>query len=112
MGRFNDEYYDDLIELIDKNFLSIFFTIEMELTKNNNEYQSIVGEICKVKNDFPVLLKLVEGDDDMAALSLEDNKALSLYLHLISERELLQAKEIYYRGYKDNYAYLKKLEVI
>ena len=112
MANTNDEYYSNIIELINNNFLGIFFSLESELLKGNREYKLIHEEICKIKDDYPVLTNLVECTDDTVALTFEDNKALSRYLYLISERELIQTKEAYFRGHKDNYAYLKKLEVI
>lgn len=113
MGKYVDEYYDDILELIDSNFNGIYSSVEIELRENDGEYLKITKEMKRILADTPAITDVAEGSSDgVAALSIDDAKALTAYIRLASRRDMIQSRAMYYRGHKDNYAYLKRLGAV
>ena len=93
----------ELSELIDSRRIA--------LRTKNLEYANLRKQVCKIKEDFPNILALLE-DNEVENLNTEECKYLQKLLSLYSRMMDYEDREIFFLGDRDNYFYFKNLELI
>ena len=93
----------ELSELIDSRRIA--------LRTKNLEYANLRKQVCKIKEDFPNILALLE-DNEVENLNTEECKYLQKLLSLYSRMMDYEDREIFFLGARDNYFYFKNLELI
>ena len=93
----------ELSELIDSRRIA--------LRTKNKEYANLRKQICKIKEDFPNILELLE-DNEVENLNTEECKYLQKLLSLYSRMTDYEDREIFFLGARENYFYFKHLELI
>ena len=110
MGKEYGAYFN-LAERIEDAFPETDSNICADLRLNDSRYTEMWQESIRLKECFPVITQIVEGDGENAvSLSAEEHKALVQYLDLRFEMEDMERKCIYFRGHTDCYAYLEQIE--
>ena len=93
----------ELSELIDSRRIA--------LKTKNVEYENLRKQVCKIKEDFPNILALLE-DNEVENLNSEECKYLQKLLSLYSRMTDYEDREIFFLGARENYFYFKNLELI
>lgn len=93
----------ELSELIDSRRIA--------LRTKNVEYENLRKQVCKIKEDFPNILALLE-DNEVENLNSEECKYLQKLLSLYSRMTDYEDREIFFLGARENYFYFKNLELI
>lgn len=93
----------ELSELIDSRRIA--------LRTKNLEYANLRKQVCKIKEDFPNILALLE-DNEVENLNTEECKYLQKLLSLYSRMMDYEDREIFFLGARENYFYFKHLELI
>ena len=93
----------ELSELIDSRRIA--------LRTKNLEYANLRKQVCKIKEDFPNILALLE-DNEIENLNTEECKYLQRLLSLYSRMMDYEDREIFFLGARENYFYFKNLELI
>jgi hypothetical protein len=106
MSMEQDSYYN-LAERIEDAYPEIDSDITTDLLENNAEYAAMRRETSQMQKEYPVIVKLLEGEGAIS-LTAAEHEALVRYLDLERQTEDIERKQIYFRGHTDNFAYLKK----
>ncbi|MBP3831891.1 MAG: hypothetical protein ILA02_05930 [Clostridia bacterium] len=93
----------ELSELIDSRRIA--------LRTKNLEYANLRKQVCKIKEDFPNILALLE-DNEVENLNTEECKYLQKLLLLYSRMIDYEDRKIFFLGVRENYFYFKNLELI
>lgn len=93
----------ELSELIDSRRIALRTKCE--------EYEKLRKQVCKIKEDYPNILALLE-NNEVENLNSEECKYLqklnSLYLKMMDYED----REIFFLGARENFFYFKNLELI
>ena len=93
----------EISELIDSRRIA--------LRTKNLEYANLRKQVCKIKEDFPNILALLE-DNEVENLNTEECKYLQKLLSLYSRMTDFEDREIFFLGARENYFYFKNVELI
>lgn len=93
----------ELSELIDSRRIA--------LRTKNEEYSNLRNQVCEIKEKYPNILALLE-DNEVESLNNEECKNLQKLLSLYSRMLDYEDIEIFFLGARENYFYLKNLEII
>ena len=93
----------ELCELIDSRRIT--------LRTKNLEYANLRNQVCKIKEDFPNILALLE-DNEIENLNTEECKYLQKLLSLYSRMVDYEDREIFFLGARENYFYFKNMNLI
>ena len=93
----------ELSELIDSRRIALRTKCE--------EYANLRKQVCKIKEDFPNILALLE-DNEVENLNTEECKYLQKLLSLYSRMKDYEDIEIFFLGARENYFYFKNLQLI
>lgn len=106
----NNSYYD-LAQRIEDNFAEIENDITVDFRENDDEYAALYQKISALKNEHPVISKIMEGDGELT-LSTEEHKSVCEYFRLQFRLESMERQQLYFRGHTDCISYLKKVGVL
>jgi len=98
----------DLESLADGTFPEIDSNVCTEVFLKDNDYIEMWLASIGLKERFPVIVEVIEGYGAVS-MSVEEHEALKRFFSLNAEMEIMKRKEIYYRGHRDNYEYLKQI---
>ena len=93
----------ELSELIDSRRIA--------LRTKNTEYANLRKQVCKIKEDYPNILALLE-DIEVESLNSEECKYLQKLLSLYSRMTDYEDREIFFLGARENYFYFKNVNFI
>ena len=93
----------ELSELIDSRRIA--------LRNKNEEYANLRKQVCEIKENYPNILAFLE-DSEVECLNTEECKYLQKILSLYSRMTDFEDREIFFLGARENYFYLKYLELI
>ena len=110
MSMDQDSYYN-LAERIEDAYPEIGSDITTDLLESNGEYAAMRRETNQMQKDYPVIVKLLEGNGAIS-LTADEHDTLVRYLDLERQIEDMERRQIYFRGHTDNFAYLKRIGVI
>ena len=100
--------------LYDLDSIELFECIEhlkMNLQKENSEYKEIFDKIEVIKEQYPIVLGILE-DEEIDKMSFEESKALLKAVNLYRELIRIEQYNIFLLGGKEVYCYFKKLGII
>lgn len=66
------------------------------------------AKVFNLKQKAPFLTDLLESSGEIR-LTAEEHAAFTQYLHLVRQRDDMERKQIYFRGYTGAVAYLRKI---
>jgi len=98
----------NLVERIKESFFEIDNDVCIGLKKTDSKYAEMHKKILKLQNDYPELCQLIEEDGEIS-LSAEAHEAFKQYQELKFSIEDVERYELYIRGHKDGFAYLKHI---
>ena len=93
----------ELSELIDSRRIA--------LRNKNEKYKKLRNELCKIKENYPNILALLE-DNEVESLNKEECKNLQKLLSIYSKMMDYEDREIFFLGARENYFYFKNLEIL
>lgn len=99
--------------LYDMDSIEFFECIEdlkRDLSKKNKEYIEIQRKIEKIKNKYPQIRGILE-DEEVYELTIQESQALLETINLIRDLLRIEQYEIFLLGGRENYEYIKKLEI-
>lgn len=100
---FLDEYYTDFYEYVDRN--RVFKWMKKP------EFQEINKQISDLKLKYPKVTAYID-EGKIEELTKEELKALRKVIDLNNKIEGLEEKEIFKLGMKENYIYLKNMDML
>ena len=100
---FLDEYYTDFYEYVDRN--RVFKWMKKP------EFQEINKQISDLKLKYPKITAYID-EGEIEELTKEELKALRKVIDLNNKIEGLEEKEIFKLGMKENYIYLKNMDML
>lgn len=103
--------YLDLPSRIEDGFAEIDSDIMIDLRDTNKEYADLQEQISNLKQQYPFIDKVMEGDGEIH-LTDEEHAILLQYLRKFRKMDDMERLHIYFRGHTDAVAYLKKIKVI
>ena len=103
--------YLDLPTRIEDGFAEIDSDIMIDLRDTNKEYADLQEQISNLKQQYPFIDKVMEGDGEIH-LTDEEHAILLQYLRKFRKMDDMERLHIYFRGHTDAVAYLKKIKVI
>ena len=106
----SDSYFD-LPSRIEDDFAEIDSDIVMDLQNANEDYTELSDRMDQLRAQYPVIDRLDE-DDGEIHMTAEEHRAYVTYLGLVRQMEDMERQHIYFRGYTDAVAYLKKIKAI
>ena len=105
------EEYNDLVKYMEHGFMEIDNDIIVDLRKQDDSYLALCRQIGDMERDYPFILNVTEGEGDIS-LTAEEHRILVEYFRLSLKKDNIERKQIYFRGHKDGYAYLKEIGVV
>ena len=103
--------YLDLPSRIEDGFAEIDSDIMIDLRDTNKEYADLQEQISNLKQQYPFIDKVMEGDGEIH-LTDEEHAILLQYLRKFRKMDDMERLHIYFRGHTDAVAYLQKIKVI
>lgn len=103
--------YLDLPSRIEDGFAEIDSDIMIDLRDTNEEYADLQEQISNLKQQYPFIDNVMEGDGEIH-LTDEEHAVLLRYLRLYRKMDDMKRLHIYFRGQTDAVAYLKKIKAI
>lgn len=103
--------YMDLGERLEEAYADIENDIVIDLRENNEECRALFGQLAELREENPIIRKLLETDGELH-ISAEEHAALREAYRLQHKLEDMERQQIYFRGHTDAVAYLKKIEAI
>lgn len=100
--------YLDLAQRIKEDFGEIENDITVNLKNSNEEYAALFQKISALKDEHPIISKIMEGDGELA-ISVEEHKAVCEYFRLQFRLEGMEREQLYFGGHTDCISYLKKV---
>ena len=100
--RLYDINSEEFSELIDSAKVSL---------KDNEKYKKLKNEIQKIMDKFPNLQLLLE-DNLIKNLNEIECKMLQKIISLYNEISILEEQKIFFLGARENYFYLKNLNLL
>ena len=101
------ELYDihsiELYELIDKT--------RVKLRKSNAEYKELHDQASKIMDKHPNV-RLVLEEEAKIGLTQEECAGLQDLISIFMKMNIIEEKEIFFLGAKENYLYFKKMGII
>lgn len=101
----------DLPSRIEDGFAEIDSDIMIDLRDTNEEYAKLQKHLSELKEQHPLIDKIMEGAGAINLTADEHNVFLQ-YLHLYRKMDDMERLHIYFRGQTDAVAYLKKIKVL
>lgn len=101
----------DLPSRIEDGFAEIDSDIMIDLRDTNEEYAKLQNQLSELKQQYPFIDKIMEGDGAIN-LTFDEHNVLLQYLHLYRKMDDMERLHIYFRGQTDAVAYLKKIKVL
>lgn len=102
-----NQYTDEWAEY----FADYFENQRVSRIRQKSEYQKLEKEICKIKNEYPNVVTLLE-DGENIKLSNEEEKAIIEILNLQEEINLIELKEAFKLGFKEAYIYFESMDML
>ena len=93
----------ELNELIDSKRIALKY--------NNLEYKKHTNKVSELMDDFSNVLALIE-DNEVNSLNDEECKMLQKLIRLNMKMTTYEDREIFFLGARENYYYLKNLNLI
>lgn len=93
----------ELNELIDST--------KVELARNNMHYKKLKNEVRNLKEKYPNIQSFFE-DEGVIELGKDDCKVLQKVLDIYLKMHIYEEEKIFFLGAKENYFYLKKLNIL
>ena len=106
----SDTYFD-LASRLEDTFSEIENDILADLENANEEYTDLQDRISEMKRQHPFITNIIDGGGEIH-LTAEEHTILTEYLHLKFEQEDMERLQIYFRGYTDAFAYLKRIKML
>lgn len=100
---FLDEYSDDFIDYIDR-----YRTTKWE---NLEEYRDLENKISNLKSKYPKVRLFLESDE-IEELNIEELNVLKKILLIGNQIDVIEEKEIFKLGMKENYIFLENMDMI
>lgn len=92
-------------------FCEAISQLKCDLKNNNQVYRDIFYKIERMKMKYPVVRNILE-DEEASQMNLEESLALLKVINLYRELFRMEEYEIFYLGCRENFGYLRRIEVI
>ena len=106
-----NELFTDLPQRVEENYPELENDMLLELRQKDKEYEQIHEQFYTLEEQYPFILKVLEGEGGIS-LTSEEHAVLLEYLALYRKMDTKERIHIYFRGHTDALAYLKKIGVI
>lgn len=95
-------------------FVELIDNAKMNLKSKNFEYKNLLGEVEKIKNDYPNLQKIFDESEEDIEINLTkmESKMLHQLLNLQTEMKNFEDQEIFFQGAKEAYFYFKSIGIL
>lgn len=103
--------YLELPERIKKSFPDIDSDCVVDLRNTNTEYAELFQKLTAIKQQYPYIDKILEGDGEIA-LTAEEHAVFVDCMRLSRKLDDLERLHLYFRGHTDALAYLKEIKAI
>lgn len=100
-----------LYEMDSIEFCEAISELKCSLKNNNQEYKNIFYKIERIKTKYPVVRNILE-DEEVSQMSLEESSALLKVINLYRDLFRIEEYEIFCMGCRENFGYLRRIEVI
>jgi len=104
----NYTFYDKVPE----EFEHFIATTLHDLTKRDNNYIALNNLIKEEFKKFPNVEEMIYGESEGVALSKEEAISLKKVLDYEERKRIIEEKTIFFRGYKECYNLINKLDKI
>lgn len=85
--------------------------LKKDLSSKNSEYKEIQRKIERLKSKYPKIRGILE-DEEVYELTLQESKVLLEVINLMRDLLRIEQYEIFLLGGRENYEYMKKLEIL
>ena len=101
----------ELYNVKSAEFNELIDSAKVDLTTNDIHYKKLKNEVKNLKEKHPNLQLFFE-DEGVIELCKDDCKVLQKVLDLYQEMHMYEEKKIFFLGAKEDYFYLKKLNIL
>lgn len=101
----------ELYNVKSAEFNELIDSAKVELARDDLQYKNLINEIKMLKEKHPNIYLFFE-NGGVIELGKDDCKVLQKVLDLYQEMHLYEEEKIFFLGAKENYFYLKKLNIL
>lgn len=101
----------ELYNVKSAEFNELIDSAKVELARDDLQYKNLINEIKMLKEKHPNIQLFFE-DEGVIELGKDDCKVLQKVLDLYQEMHMYEEEKIFFLGAKENYLYLKKLNIL
>lgn len=101
----------ELYNVKSAEFNELIDSAKVELARDDLQYKNLINEIKMLKEKHANIQLFFE-DEGVIELGKDDCKVLQKVLDLYQEMHMYEEEKIFFLGAKENYLYLKKLNIL
>jgi hypothetical protein len=102
---------DAFAKRVEDCFFDIDSDICVDLRDTDSGYSELWNETVELQRRFPVIPQFMESGGEVS-LSAEEHAAIVRYLDVKHRMENAERRQLYLRGHRDGFAYLKTIGVV
>ena len=102
---------NDLTTRMEERFCDIDSNVCLNLRETDGDYAKMWNETVEMGKLFPVIPKVLEGNGAIS-LTSEEHAALLRYIGLEQDMANIERRQIYIRGHRDCFSYLKMIGAV
>ena len=106
-----DDGCQNLAERIKESYFEIDSDVCLALRDTDGEYAQLWNELGELEALFPVIPQTLESNSAIS-LTAEEHAALLRYLSVKHKMENTERRQLYLRGHRDGFAYLKMIGAV